>query len=257
MIASAVWCAVVLGTVIGTSLTIRAFEGALPEACKSWTSALRCAGLSAVALFVLALLWRVRAIASADGSVVAEMAHQRTATMNVIMSVVTTVGDVVPIFAISAVLALLIHLQGRHRLLAWTLPLLVMVELVVQISFGKVLDDVTIAQVEPGTPLGGFGTIPSGSVARLLSVFLVAAVLWGDHSVRGAQRLTALGGSLVLVQAFSRLYLGRHLIADIAGGLLLGLILAICAAWLLRAVGVGLAPLPNATRETSHEGLAQ
>lgn len=241
MAGAVLWCVVVLGMAIGVALTVTAFESALPETCASRSRVVRLVALSVAGLLVLALLWRVEAIASADGSVVARMAQERGSTLTAIMSVVTTMGDVVPSFVISAVLALLIYLQGRHRLLAWVPPLLVLGSLAVQFSLGALFHDVTIAQVQASVPLGGTGTIPSGSVTRLLSVFLVAAVLWGAHNVRGAQRLAALGGSLAVVQALSRLYLGRHLLGDMVGGMLLGLILAICAAWFLRAMGVGLA----------------
>lgn len=199
---------------------IRARQGARPYRAGVLTIL-----ASAAALVVLALVWRIRRVADLDASVISLLAAKRNSVVTEVMTVVTTIGDPIPSFTIAAVLAVIVYLRGRHRVLPVLIPLAVVVELAAQILITNVFHDVTVAQLHPGLPLGGGGTIPSGSVARLFSIFLIAALLLGARSAR-AHGLVALGSALVTIQLVSRLYLGRHLLADILGGLLLGIILA-------------------------------
>lgn len=81
----------------------------------------------------------------------------------------------------------------------------------------------------PEVVLGGIGTVPSGSVARLFSVFVLAGLLISATHPRVGRNMITVGGALVLVQAVTRLYLGRHLLGDIVGGALLGVALVAVA----------------------------
>lgn len=79
--------------------------------------------------------------------------------------------------------------------------------------------------VPPWLPAGGHG-FPSGHVGNA-ALCIVAAVMLASAGVRRPRRgtLCALGaaGSLfVLGVAFTRLYLGRHWMTDVVGGVLLG-----------------------------------
>lgn len=191
---------------------------------------------SVVGLVLLALVWKVRRVADLDASVVTLLATKRSHGVTAVMNVVTTIGDPIPSFTIAAVLAIMIYQRGRHRILPLLLPLAVVIELFVQILITDIFHDVTIAQLRSGLPLGGAGTIPSGSVARLFCIFSIAAQLWVPRGIRSRGVMT-IGAALVTIQLISRLYLGRHLLADILGGLLLGIILERLAYLLLSRRG--------------------
>ncbi|MGI8867715.1 MAG: phosphatase PAP2 family protein [Mycobacteriales bacterium] len=214
---------ILAGVAAGLWLTERACA---PHGAVGRRQKLLLAGYCAVALLAIAFLWRSRAVAKADGSVVKALARSRGQSLNSVMTVVTTIGDTVPSYLIVGVLGALIFMQGRHRVLVWVLPIAVFVELMIQFAFGHIFHDVTISAVYPHLSLGGAGTIPSGSISRLTVIFLIAARLWATYDPRGARRVLGLGASIIVIEAVSRLYLGRHLLADIAGGMLLGLVLA-------------------------------
>jgi membrane-associated phospholipid phosphatase len=69
--------------------------------------------------------------------------------------------------------------------------------------------------------------------------------LWRRYDAIGARRLLDLGAVLVFVELVSRLYLGRHLLADIVGGFLLGIVLAVVGGWLLHLVEPAAADEPR------------
>lgn len=223
-------------------VTAAGIGGCLYLAESAWTggvlASIRNRGLAfvvAVVAFVgLSLLYRVESIAKLDAQVIQGMCTARNERLVQLMSYLTTMGDVVPSFMIATILAVLVLRQGVHRF-AWVLlPLTVFVQTVIQFGVTKSFDDKTIADFYPDVVIGGAGTIPSGSVARLASIFLIAAFLWHARDERGSRNLVTLGGVLLVVQAVSRLYLGRHLLADIACGLLLGLALALAATSVVR-----------------------
>lgn len=190
--------------------------------------------VAVVALVGLSLLYRVRSIAKLDAEVIQSMCASRNERLVELMSYLTTMGDVVPSFTIATILAVLVLRQGVHRFAWMLLPLTVFVQTVIQFAITQAFDDLTIGDFYPDVAIGGVGTIPSGSVARLASIFLIAAFLWHASDERGSRNLVTLGGVLLVVQAISRLYLGRHLLADIACGLLLGLALALAATSVVR-----------------------
>jgi membrane-associated phospholipid phosphatase len=239
MAALTLWTAVILMAVVGISLTM-----ALGESC--WRGgvlgplSMRVAAFAtvAVALILLGGLWKVRPIAKIDTWVLEKLANSRGDEVVRLMTAFTTIGDAIPSLVIAGILAVLVHQQGHHRILCFALPVLVLVELVLQNGMGVVFHDLTIGRLSPDTPVGGVGTIPSGSVARLSSLFLVAACMWYPTNERGSRRLVGLGSSLLVLQIVSRLYLGRHLVADIAGGLLLGLLLTLVFVSLVQVAGL-------------------
>ncbi|TWP33492.1 phosphatase PAP2 family protein [Leekyejoonella antrihumi] len=179
---------------------------------------------SGVLLIALALIWRVHAVAAADGHVIAKLDKSRGAALTGIMNVVTTMGDAIPSLLIASALALIVYRQ-RQNPLAVLIPLAVLVELLIQAGMTKAFHDITVHQVTANLVIGGTGTIPSGSVARLYAVFLLTSHLWNPKDPAGKARIATLGAVLVLIQLTTRLFLARHLLADIVGGLLLGLVL--------------------------------
>jgi hypothetical protein len=144
-------------------------------------------------------------------------------------------GDLIPSFTIATVLAILLFRRSQS-LTAWLLPVVVLAEVTIQSAWLDTFHDFTIAQVFPFITIGGTDGIPSGSMARLLSVFVLAAVLWGPHDARAARRIIDIGAVVIFVELVSRLYLARHLLADIVGGLLLGIVLSIVFGWIAHVV---------------------
>lgn len=191
---------------------------------------------AAVALAGISLLWRSHAVARLDSRGVSKMADARGQTLQSIMDIATTLGDAIPSLLIAMVLALVIFRLRRRSTLVLLIPLAVIAELAIQIGMTKIFHDVTLTQVAPDIVTGKSGTIPSGSVARLLSIFLIAGRLWRPRGDFCPSALVTVGCGLVMLQITTRLYLGRHLIADIAAGILLGVLLERSAALLLELV---------------------
>jgi membrane-associated phospholipid phosphatase len=225
-----VWCVLTLVLIAGIGVTLWLGES-------TWTDGvlapLKARGLAIVGscalLLVLALLLKVEAIARADGSVIRVLSHSRGDTLAKIMTILTTLGDAIPSFTIATMLAVIIFRQGAHPF-AWALlPVVVLAELLVQVGMTNAFGDLTIGDVAASIPVGNPGILPSGSVARLTSIFLVAALLWHGTNRLQSRTIVTIGGVLLVLQSVSRLYLGRHLLLDILGGLLLGLALALLA----------------------------
>lgn len=186
-----------------------------------------------LALLVLALLLKAEPVARADGTVIRVLSHSRGATLEKVMTILTTLGDAIPSFIIATMLAVIIYRQGLHRF-AWALlPVVVLAELLVQVGMTNAFGDLTIGDVFASVPSGRPGILPSGSVARLTSIFLVAALLWRARSTAQSRLLVTIGGVLLVLQSVSRLILGRHLLLDILGGLLVGFALFLIATFLV------------------------
>jgi PAP2 superfamily len=186
-----------------------------------------------VVLLLLSLAYQSDSVASPDGKAVAHVAAAPGSGIAKLMGYVTLLGDSVPSLLIAAVLALALYRRGVPSYLCALLPILVLLELYAQLAMWKVFDDATIGSLHAGVPIGGVGQIPSGSVARLLSVFLVAAMLLHARDARWAARLVTLGAVLTTIQITSRLVLGRHLYADLVAGIALGLLLTLLTSFLV------------------------
>jgi membrane-associated phospholipid phosphatase len=255
---SLAWTVTILAAVVGVTGAIRLVETVGPAAGRT---ARRTAMLGVVAsallLAVLALVYRVEAIADLDGRAVKVLSGGRGEVLVQVCRVVTTMGDSVPSLTLAGVLAVwLLRVPGTGY---WPLllPVLVLVELLLQFGYAHAFGPLTLADVSAGTVIDGSGSIPSGSVARLLSLFLVAGMIRSRASgiAEYAAWLPTLGGCLVLVELMTRLLLGRHLLADIVGGLLLGTLLAL-AAGILLGLGSRTSP-PERTVRNGRSGLSQ
>jgi membrane-associated phospholipid phosphatase len=146
----------------------------------------------------------------------------------------------VPTYTIASALAIALMVSTHRLLTPWLLIAVVVVEIALQFLLADHLfENVTIDVVEPMVPLGGAGSNPSGATARLFTLFMVAAAICRPDHQRVARRLVVAGAVITLVEVISRLYLGRHLVLDIFGGLFLGLILTLSTAAMVDA----LAPL--------------
>ncbi len=193
-----------------------------------------------LAMAAIAIALRVDAVAEADGRIVEKLAEARAPGLDDVFSLVTRMGDVIPSYTIAAALAIALMVSTRRLLTPWLLILVVVIEIALQFLLADhVFENVTIDVVEPMVPLDGAGSNPSGATARLFTLFLVAAAICRPDHQRAARAFLVAGAVITLVEVISRLYLGRHLILDIFGGLFLGLVLTISAA----AVVAALAPL--------------
>jgi membrane-associated phospholipid phosphatase len=182
-------------------------------------------------LLLLGLLYRSHAIAKFDGRLPVKLVHDRGAAVTQIMSVATTTGDLIPSFAIAGVFALVFY-QRTRLWQAWLLPLDILVQIAIQAAVINTMKDYSVARVWPGITIGGTdGGVPSGSMARLLSVFLLTAILWRPHNARIARRFTEIGLVVVLIELVTRMYLGRHFAGDIVAGLSLGVTLTVAFGW--------------------------
>jgi undecaprenyl-diphosphatase len=189
--------------------------------------------LFALALIVLSVLLRFHWYAELDSHAIDLLARVRSAGLVSAFGIVTTMGDVVPCLLIATGLAMVFFRVTGDLVRSLVLPTVVLIQVLVQVALGKIFHDLTLDSIRPDLVIGGVGPIPSGSVSRLFSIFLVASLLWSGYSAITASRLAIVGSLAVLVELVSRLYLGRHFLTDIVGGLLLGILLVVAAAWLL------------------------
>ncbi|WP_229391478.1 phosphatase PAP2 family protein [Methanosarcina sp. DH2] len=81
----------------------------------------------------------------------------------------------------------------------------------------EVLKAFRLQEIFPDSPFG----LPSGHVA------LTTALWGGTSSIFNSRTISRLAPAVVLLIAFSRIYLGRHFLGDVLGGAALGLIILI------------------------------
>lgn len=237
MLGNLTWWAVVLAggalIVVATLAPRRLLPGSPRQARAS--RVILAAVVLVVVLVALCVLVRLRAYDRLDAGVVGELALARSPGLVAIFTVVTTIGDVVPSLLLATVVGIALFARERRLDVALILPVAMAVQLLLQELLGH-LAGVDIAEVRPALALGGAGPIPSGSIARLYVVFVLGAVLWTRHSARTAAGFLLAGQALLLIELTSRLYLGRHFLVDIVGGLLLGVLLLLGGSWLLAGI---------------------
>jgi membrane-associated phospholipid phosphatase len=81
----------------------------------------------------------------------------------------------------------------------------------------EILEAFRLQDVFPDSPFG----LPSGHVA------LTTALWGGTSSIFNSRTISRMAPAVVLLIAFSRMYLGRHFLGDILGGAALGLIILV------------------------------
>ncbi len=235
MVIATVWAVMTflaLGGVLGAVRGLERATGIVGE--PSRRLGIMLAGGSALGLVVIGVLYQVQAVSKLDGRFVEQLADARSDALVSALRVVTTLGDVVPSYTLAAVLAIWLIQQRGSGLWPLLLPALLLLELALQFGYNKIFPVDTLEVVLPDVPIDGAGSIPSGSVARLLTIFVVACLIYRRSRPAGDGRwLTTVGATLVLVEIVTRVYLGRHFVSDIAGGLLLGILLSLLGAFLL------------------------
>lgn len=233
--------------VVATGLPRRLLPGE-PRQVRGGLVLIVCAILAAVLVGLCALV-RLRIYDRFDAAVVGELAHIRSRTLVTIFTVLTTMGDVIPSFLVATIIGFALLIRSRRIDVALLLPVMVVVEVLIQNLLGRVAGT-TISTLQPGLSVGGAGPIPSGSVSRLYLLFMLGCVLWARYSTRAAAAFVLIGQALILIELVSRLYLGRHFLIDIAGGLLFGVLLMLGGSWLL--AGLDAARRRSETRREQH-----
>src|SRR4051794_23114557 len=151
MTLSLAWTATILCAVAGVFAATRLVETIRPaEGAATRRTALLAALASAVLLAALAALYRIEAVAEADGRAVRVLSEGRGEVLVQVCRVITTMGDAVPALTLAGVLALwLLRVPGTGY---WPmlLPLVVLAELLLQFGYTHVFDPLTLADVSPG-----------------------------------------------------------------------------------------------------------
>ena len=140
MTLSLTWTATVLCAVTGVYLATRLVETIQPaDGAASRRTALLAALTAAVLLAGLAGLYRVEAVATADGRGVKVLSAGRGTVLVQVCRVITTMGDAVPSLTIAGVLALcLLRVPGTGD---WPLllPVVVLGELLLQFGYASAM----------------------------------------------------------------------------------------------------------------------
>jgi membrane-associated phospholipid phosphatase len=173
---------------------------------------------------VVAVFWPLGLLAHrlegiVDRPVLAWVASRRNPDFTSFNAVYTALGDRYPLKWVTVIGALVFAVLWRRRF--W-IPLLAIPAAFVLEQYAQT---VVAGAVDRGHPPTGLGTYPSGGVARIVmtigSLALFAALTW-----RPSRRWQVALGTVVLVLAsyegYSRIYLQKHWLTDVFGGLLFG-----------------------------------
>ena len=201
---------------------IRAALGALTGPLGRPVTAI--AVLLAVSAAVVAVFWPLGELAhglehAVDRPVLDWVASRRSPGFESVNWGYTVLGDRAPLKWVTVVGALVFAVLWRRRF--W-IPLLAIPAAFVLEQY---VQAILATMVDRGHPPTGLGTYPSGGVARIVMTFgalaLFAALTWPFTR----KQQVALG-TLVLVLAtyegYSRIYVQKHWLTDVFGGLLFG-----------------------------------
>jgi membrane-associated phospholipid phosphatase len=192
--------------------------------------------ISSAAALLLGLLGKVDVIHHADATVVHYLAAHRAGWLTRPLLTITQIGSYQTSYTTALVAGAVLSLLCQSWL---PLPLLfasVVVEKYMQQFLGALVDG--------GSPprelaVGERGTFPSGGSARTVIVFgltawLIARARPGSREAATSWTLVA---SLAFVEGWSRLYLGRHWVADVVGGWVWGALLLATLTLAMGALG--------------------
>lgn len=157
----------------------------------------------------------------------------------------TLMGERPWLLALSIVAAGVFAILWRRR---WWVPV---VALAAQFLAEQYAQEVLKLVVNRGHPPSDLGTYPSGGVARVLVTFgviaLLAALTW-QIPRRGRAALVTAVTTAACVEGFTRLYLQKHWLTDIVGGLVFGVLLC-CSCLLSVYIVAGRIPARPAVAE--------
>jgi membrane-associated phospholipid phosphatase len=154
----------------------------------------------------------------------------------------TAIGGFDQTIAVGLAIGVAVSLSVRHPL-----PLLLAAAIPVEIRLQQLLDRLVDAPRPPEEiSIGAAGTFPSGGSARVLLVYGMAAYVltWARPGWRWTVAAWAVVAVLTFAEGYSRMYLGRHWVADVLGGWAFGALLL----GLVALVATVLAPLVPSQR---------
>jgi undecaprenyl-diphosphatase len=187
------------------------------------------AGISLVGYTLLALLAAHQTLSGLDYGVRTWVTLMRYEFLNLPMRVLTSLGDAAGLIALIIVGMAVLWRVSRHWALA--LPFLM--------TGAGVLQYVTKWAADRPRPNDAPWGFPSGHVLSLAVFFGLVVWLVATASRRRRRwriAAAAVSAAAVLAVAFSRLYLDKHWLSDLAGGLMAGMAYLLLAIWVVEVV---------------------
>jgi len=181
-------------------------------------------------LFVSMLMWGfgeltlLRVLTRADHPIIAYFSEHRDTWFTTLMQRITVVGNRRVTLGLALVVGLWFLAVNRY----WVAPVLLVLTWLAIAQIQTALKHLVAGTVpDASLALGPAGPFPSGGAARIVGVAAMSAWLlgriYGGSVSRWAWSVVALLGWL---EAYSRIYLGRHWVLDVLGGVLLGSLVA-------------------------------
>ena len=196
-------------------------RGVLAARCAQYVAVIA-VGIGASVLVTTAFghVVQAHAVTRPDRAVYRDVVTNRTAWLTHLSSHLTGAGNQWAQLVVAVVLGLALALWLQAPRVLVVLGLCILVEIELQKQMGHLVHSVKPAVA---TSIGDPGGYPSGGVTRVLLTFGIAAVFVGARGpVKQRQWLIAGATGLACIEAFSRLYLGRHWPVDILGAFVLG-----------------------------------
>lgn len=180
---------------------------------------------SALVLWGFGELSLLDAVERIDHPILEYVAERRVAWVTDVMSSVTWIGSYEFTVGLGGAVGLWLLAVKRW----WLAPVLLAAAWLEVLVVQNFLQDSWVVGSAPpdALALGPAGPYPSGGAARItVVVVLAAAFLIRAYGRRVGRWLWAGATLLVLLEVVSRIYLARHWVIDIVGGVLMGALLA-------------------------------
>jgi membrane-associated phospholipid phosphatase len=213
-------------------------------------------------LLVLGISWGLGefsllpAVARVDHPILSYFAERRAEWLTPFMTEVTWIGSYQFTIGLGAAVSLWLVVAKR----SWMAPLLLAgAWLGILVMQNLLKNQLVVGTVPPDTiALGPAGPFPSGGAARIMGSAAMSAFLIGSaYGKRVGRWAWTTVGLLAFFETYSRIYLARHWVIDIFGGLLLGGLWVAALAFSYRCLSPnGRAPATDGTTVIDGNGYA-